>query len=114
VAGLAERMEQGSKDFQDLSSLSRINQAEMQAGVGMLNAGLSSILERLDKQASAGEGYQTFMAEMGKALAAFQERASEALMENALKTQEILMEVLNQADRQSAAAPKEPSAASLG
>jgi hypothetical protein len=82
----------------------------MLAGVGMLNTGLSSILERLDQQASAGDGYQSFMAEMGKALAAFQERAGEALMENALKTQEILMEVLNQAERKAAT---EPSAASL-
>jgi hypothetical protein len=102
VADLADRMTQGSKDFQDLASLSRINQAEMQAGVGMLNTGLASILDRLEKQASAGDGYQNFMAEMGKALAAFQERAGEALMENALKTQEILMEVLNQAERKSA------------
>lgn len=107
VADLAERMAQGSKDFQDLASLSRINQAEMQAGVGMLNTGLSSILERLEKQASAGDGYQDFLAEMGKALAAFQERAGEALMENALKTQEILMEVLNQAERK--AASSEPA-----
>jgi hypothetical protein len=102
VADLAERMAQGSKDFQELASLSRINQAEMQAGVGMLNTGLASILDRLDKQASTGEGYQDFLADMGKALAAFQERAGEALMENAMKTQEILMEVLNQAERKSA------------
>lgn len=102
VAELAGQMRQGSEDFRELVHLSRINQTEMQAGVEMLNAGLASILDRLEKQASAGDGQQVFLAELGQALGAFQERASEALVENSLKTQEILMEVLNLAERRAA------------
>ena len=80
----------------------QINQTEMQAGVAMLNTGLSSILDRLEKQADAGDGYQSLLAELGRTLASFQERAGEVLVENAMKTQEILMEVLNQAERKNA------------
>ncbi len=95
VSELAEQMLRGSKDLQELTHVSQINQAEMQAGVSMLNSGLSSILDRLEKQAATGDGYQTLLAELGAALASFQDRAAEVLVENAMKTQEILMEVLN-------------------
>lgn len=96
VSDLADAMRQGSKDVAELSHVAQINQTEMQAGVAMLNSGLSSILDRLEKQADAGDGYQTLLAELGRTLASFQERAGEVLVENAMKTQEILMEVLNQ------------------
>jgi hypothetical protein len=99
VSELAEQMNRGSKDFQELAHLAQVNQVEMQAGVGMLNSGLASILERLEKQAAAGDGQQIFLSELGRALATFQERASEVLIENAMKTQEILMEVLNNSER---------------
>lgn len=94
VSDLADRMRQGSEDVAELAHVAQINQTEMQAGVAMLNSGLSSILERLETQAQAGEGYQTLLAELGKTLSDFQDRSAEILVENALKTQEILMEVL--------------------
>jgi hypothetical protein len=94
VAALAERMHQGSADVAELAQVAQINQAEMQAGVAMLNTGLSSILERLEKQAEAGDGYQSLLGDLGKILSDFQDRAAEVLVENAMKTQEILMEVL--------------------
>ena len=99
VSGLADQMDRGTKDFQELAHLAQVNQVEMQAGVGMLNSGLATILERLEKQASAGDGYQNFLSELARALATFQERASEVLIENAMKTQEILMEVLGHTER---------------
>lgn len=94
VSDLADRMRQGSQEVAELAHVAQINQTEMQAGVAMLNSGLSSILDRLERQASAGDGYQSLLAELGKTLADFQERSAEVLIENALKTQEILMEVL--------------------
>ncbi|MBW8887789.1 MAG: hypothetical protein JF616_08540 [Fibrobacteres bacterium] len=94
VSELADRMRQGSQDVAELAHVAQINQTEMQAGVAMLNSGLSSILDRLEKQAAAGDGYQSLLAELGKTLADFQDRSAEVLIENALKTQEILMEVL--------------------
>ncbi len=96
VSDLADALRQGSKDLAELSHVSQINQTEMQAGVAMLNSGLSSILDRLEKQADAGDGYQSLLAELGRTLASFQERAGDVLIENAMKTQEILMEVLHQ------------------
>ncbi len=99
ISDLTELMSLGTKDFQELAHLAQVNQVEMQAGVGMLNAGLSTILERLEKQANAGDGYQNFMSDLSRALASFQKGASDVLIENAMKTQEILMEVLNQGER---------------
>ncbi|MDB5049260.1 MAG: hypothetical protein JWO30_2331 [Fibrobacteres bacterium] len=104
VSDLAEQLRQGSKDMAELAHVSTINQTEMQASVAMLNTGLSSILDRLEKQADAGDGYQSLLAELGKTLSSFQERAGEVLVENAMKTQEILMEVLNQQEGRAARA----------
>jgi hypothetical protein len=106
VSDLAAGLGQGSRDLQELAHLSQINQAEMQAAVGMLNAGLASVLERLDGQAKAGEGYGHFLADLGRALATFQERAAETLVENALKTQEILMEVLARSEGKAGTRPE--------
>ena len=99
VSELADQLQQGSRGLQELAHVSQINQTEMQAGVAMLNAGLTSILERLEKQADAGDGYQSLLGDLGRTLASFQERSAEVLVENALKTQEILMEVLLQQER---------------
>ncbi|MEO6097055.1 MAG: hypothetical protein ABIW76_15785 [Fibrobacteria bacterium] len=101
VSDLADALRQGSRDLAELAHVSQINQTEMQAGVAMLNTGLSSILDRLEKQADAGDGYQSLLAELGRTLASFQERAGEVLVENAMKTQEILMEVLHQQEGRS-------------
>jgi hypothetical protein len=98
VSDLADRMNQGSQNVAELAHIAQVNQTEMQAGVAMLNSGLSSILDRLETQAAAGDGYQSLLAELGKTLADFQERSAEILVENALKTQEILMEVLRHQD----------------
>lgn len=105
VSDLAGQMQLGSKGLQELAHVAQVNQAEMQASVAMLNAGLSSILERLEKQADAGDGYQSMLGDLGRTLASFQDRAAEVLVENAMKTQEILMEVLLQQERAGAPAP---------
>lgn len=110
VSDLAEGVQRGSRDLQELAHLSQVNQAEMQAGVAMLNTGLSTLLERLDSQARAGEGYHAFLADLGRALASFQERSAETLAENAMKTQEILMEVLAQAEGRSGSADAQAKA----
>jgi hypothetical protein len=107
VSELADHIRQGSRDVAELSHVAQINQTEMQAGVAMLNSGLSSILERLEKQAAAGDGYQSLLAELGKTLADFQERSAEVLVENALKTQEILMEVLRHQEGRGAGSVRE-------
>ena len=113
VADLADQLRQGSKDMSELSHVSNINQTEMQASVAMLNSGLSSILDRLEKQADAGDGYQSLLADLGRTLSSFQERAGEVLVENAMKTQEILMEVLHQQEGRGSRAEGQTSESSL-
>lgn len=109
VTELAAGVGQGSKDLQELAHLSQVNQVELQASVAMLTTGLSNLLERLESQAQAGEGYQAFLADLSKTLASFQERAAETLTENALKTQEILMDVLAQAEGKASANSEVPA-----
>lgn len=112
VSDLAAGLGRGSQDLRELAHLCQVNQAEMQAGVAMLNEGLGAILARLESQAKAGEGYQDFLADLGRALASFQERAAETLVENAMKTQEILMEVLAHAERKGGSGSPSPRAES--
>jgi hypothetical protein len=112
VTDLAEQLRQGSKDMAELAHVATINQTEMQASVAMLNTGLSSILDRLEKQADAGDGYQTLLAELGRALSSFQDRAGEVLVESAMKTQEILMEVLSHQEGRPARSGEEAGQAS--
>lgn len=98
ISDVSVQLTRSNEELQKLTQLSNINQAELQANVSMLNTGLVSILDRLEKQADAGDAGQNFLGELARALGAFQERASDVLMENALKTQEILMEVLRQSE----------------
>ena len=50
------------------------------------------------------------MERLNQSLEAFHERASEVLMENAVKTQEILLEVLEQTQRAAVAQQSAPKA----
>jgi hypothetical protein len=82
----------------------QINQVELQSGVAMLNSALGNVLDRLEGQAQAGESQEAFLAKLDAALAAYQERSGEILTENALKTQEILLEALQALENRATAA----------
>ena len=53
----------------------------------------------LSGDTSEHEDEENFVERLNQSLEAFHERASEVLMENAVKTQEILLEVLEQTQR---------------
>ena len=90
------------------AELMRVNQSELSANLEMLRAGLETILEKLSGDTAEHEEEENFVEHLNQSLEAFHERASEVLVENAVKTQEILLEVLEQAQRASIAhnAPK--------
>lgn len=101
-------VELGAETAKNQDALSRfetsaqINQVELQSGVAMLNSALGNVLDRLEGQAQAGESHDAFLAKLESALAAYQERSGEILTENALKTQEILLEALQALERRAA------------
>ena len=83
----------------ETAELMRVNQSELSANLEMLRAGLETILEKLSGDTAEHEDEENFVEHLNPSLEAFHERASEVLMENAVKTQEILLEVLEQTQR---------------
>ena len=81
------------------AELMRVNQSELSANLEMLRAGLETILEKLSGDTAEHEEEDNFVEHLNQSLEAFHERASEVLMENAVKTQEILLEVMEQVQR---------------
>lgn len=83
----------------ETAELMRVNQSELSANLEMLRAGLETILEKLSGDTAERDEEENFIEHLNQSLEAFHERASEVLMENAVKTQEILLEVLEQTQR---------------
>ena len=92
----------------ETAELMRVNQSELSANLEMLRSGLETILEKLSGDTAEHEEEDNFIEHLNQSLEAFHERASEVLMENAVKTQEILLEVLEQTQR--SAIPAQPKA----
>jgi hypothetical protein len=92
----------------ETAELMRVNQSELSANLEMLRSGLETILEKLSGDTAEHEEEDNFLEHLNQSLEAFHERASEVLMENAVKTQEILLEVLEQTQR--SAIPAQPKA----
>ena len=88
----------------ETAELMRVNQSELSANLEMLRAGLETILEKLSGDTAERDEEESFVEHLNQSLEAFHERASEVLMENAVKTQEILLEVLEQTQRAPSAA----------
>ncbi len=83
----------------ETAELMRVNQSELSANLEMLRSALETILEKLSGDTAEQAEEDNFVEHLNQSLEAFHERASEVLMENAVKTQEILLEVMEQAQR---------------
>ena len=83
----------------ETAELMRVNQSELSANLEMLRTGLESIIEKLNGDTAERDDEDNFVEHLNQTLEAFHERASEVLMENAVKTQEILLEVMEQMQR---------------
>ena len=83
----------------ETAELMRVNQSELSANLEMLRSALETILEKLSGDTSEHDDEENFVERLNQSLEAFHERASEVLLENAVKTQEILLEVLEQTQR---------------
>ena len=64
----------------------------------MFNKGLEALFEKLSGETEEKE-QGDFLDQIRSSLELFHERASEILVENAVKTQEILLEILEQTQR---------------
>ncbi len=85
-----------ASNITDAASLMRVNQSEFSANLEMFREGIEAVLEKLSGDSSEHDEEQNFIEQLHLSLEAFHERASEVLVENAMKTQEILLEILQQ------------------
>ncbi len=88
-----------ASNITDAASLMRVNQSEFSANLEMFREGIEAVLEKLSGDSSEHDEEQNFIEQLHLSLEAFHERASEVLVENAIKTQEILLEILEQSQR---------------
>lgn len=94
-----EASETLTSNINEASTLMRVNQSEFSAGLEMFNKGLEALLEKLSGDTEEKSEEEGFVEQIRRSLELFHERASEILMENAVKTQEILLEILEQSQR---------------
>ncbi len=113
VSGIDSRIARESESADALSSnvaeaarLMRVNQSELSANLEMFGKGIETVLSKLSGDVPERENEQNFIERLNSALQSFEERSGEVLLENALKTQEILLEILDQVQK----APAKPKA----
>ncbi|MGL1901835.1 MAG: hypothetical protein OCC49_06850 [Fibrobacterales bacterium] len=85
-----------TENISEGGNLMKINQVEFQASLEMFTIGVESLIEHISSSESETDDQNSFYEKLESTLEAFHEKASEVLVENALKTQEILIEVLEQ------------------
>ncbi len=88
-----------SSNISEAATLMRVNQSEFSATLEMFRQGMELVLEKLSGNTEEQQNEQNFLEQLQLSLESFQERAGEILVENALKTQEILLEILEQSGR---------------
>lgn len=88
-----------ASNISEAASLMRVNQSEFSATLEMFRQGTELILEKLSGNTEEQQNEQNFLEQLQLSLESFQDRAGEILVENALKTQEILLEILEQSQR---------------
>lgn len=95
------------ENLSEAAKLMHVNQSELAANLEMFGKGVEAVLAKLTGDLPERENEQNFIEQLNSALASFQERSGEILLENAVKTQEILLEILNQVQKTSAASKAE-------
>lgn len=104
-----ESTEALGSNIAEAAKMMRVNQSEFAANLEMFGKGIEAVLSKLSGDVPEREGEQNFIEQLNMSLEAFHERAGEVLMENAVKTQEILLEILEQSQRAPGAASKADS-----
>lgn len=94
-----ESTETLGSNIAEAATLMRVNQSEFAANLEMFGKGIEAVLSKLSGDVPERENEQNFIEQLNTALQSFQERSGEVLLENALKTQEILLEILDQVQK---------------
>jgi hypothetical protein len=92
IESLTLSLEDASGSMSSTSDLMKVNQVEFQSSLEMFNSGVESLIEHLQNEGA--EDQDEFLRKLNATLGAFHEKASDVLVENSVRTQEILLEVL--------------------
>ncbi len=92
-----------AKNLAEVTSRMNVNQSEFAAGLEMFDKGLEVLIEKLSGNTEQKDEEEGLVEQIRRSLEQFHERAGEILVENAVKTQEILLEILEHAQRASLA-----------
>ena len=106
IAGIENRVQKLNEStdslgtgIEETAKLMRVNQSELAANLEMFGKGIEAVLLKLSGDVPERENEQNFIEQLNASLQSFQERSGEVLLENALKTQEILLEILDQVQK---------------
>ena len=94
IGSVTQSLSELTGNLAESGTLMKVNQAELQSVMEMFTTGVNQLIESFGQQDEVEEDKQNLFDQIEKVLSGFQERSSDILQENALKTQEILMEVL--------------------
>jgi hypothetical protein len=100
VAGLqgeAGQMAEITLALEEAGSRMTVNQVEMQAVIEMFGQGVEELVQAFGSRQEEAGDEKEFFAKLEATLGAFHEKASEVLLDSSVRTQEILLEVLRQA-----------------
>ncbi len=99
VAKENESTEVLGANIAEAAKLMRVNQSEFSANLEMFGKGVEAVLAKISGDVPERENEKNFVEQLNSALQSFEERSGEVLLENALKTQEILLEILDQVQK---------------
>jgi hypothetical protein len=95
----AETLGELGSQVSEAGELMRVNQAELQSILEMFNQGVETLVDNLSGKSGERDDQNAFLDKLEATLEGFHEKATEVLVDNAMRTQEILLEVLNQIDQ---------------
>jgi hypothetical protein len=84
-----------TETLQEIVTLIRVNQAEFQSGLDAFHKAIDKLLTQIPSGEKELEAQKEFMQKFEAAFARVQEQATEAMKDNSLRLQEILVEFLN-------------------
>ncbi|NLB62957.1 MAG: hypothetical protein GX801_02465 [Fibrobacter sp.] len=80
----------------ETAALMRTNQSELQASLELFNQGIEGLLQQLSQKSSGENGPAHSVEQIQIVLESFTEKTTELLEENALRSQEIMLELMEQ------------------
>ncbi len=94
LANTVEALEKSGNGLLEQAEVAEINQVELKASIELFNGTMTQVVEKLEGKVDGESDETNFVEKLTGTLEAFHEKSTEILIENSLKTREILSELL--------------------